>query len=361
MYKGGSETDAGRAGVMDSPGYLAQDRIRVRDSNMELMRIVAMCLILIHHFLTHGSPLGGYRPPSAMFAWPFFLDGVNLFFLLSGWYLIRLSVKGFLRLFMTVFAFVQLNSLGCFLIDKPLTGQDLLFTFIAPLSTQNWFIDVYFGLMLASPIINKGLTALTLNQLKAIVLIFTLFTIYSGNIGHNACNENGYTFFQGIYMYTLGYWLRRDTCVSERVTKAHCLALCVCLTALDGILSVALRDSPVYIRNLTAYNNLFIVGASVFLFLYFTKLRFHSKAVNRLAAYSLGCYLLQDGCFGDLFLYPASRHWTATLPAWRYVSLFAALFISFWVASGIITNVLNRVIHFVNRSLPTRLAELKFK
>ena len=163
--------------------------------------------------------------------------------------------------------------------------------------------------MLASPIINKGLTALTLNQLKAIVLIFTLFTIYSGNIGHNACNENGYTFFQGIYMYTLGYWLRRDTCLSERVTKAHCLALCVCLTALDGILSVALRDSPVYIRNLTAYNNLFIVGASV----------------------------------------------------WRYVSLFAALFISFWVASGIITNVLNRVIHFVNRSLPASLAELKFK
>lgn len=360
MKECGSEANACRVSASDSPAYAVQDRIRVRDSNMESVRIVAMCLILIHHFLTHGSPLGCYRPLSAMFAWPFFLDGVNLFFLLSGWYLIRLSAKGFLRLFITVFAFVQLNSMGCFLIGKPLSGQDLLFTFIAPLSTQNWFIDVYFGLMLASPVINKGLKSLTLGQLKAIVLILTLFTVYSGNIGHNACNENGYTFFQGIYMYTLGYWLRRDTCLSERLTKAHCLALCVFFTATDGVLSILLHDSPSYIRNLTAYNNLFIVGSSVFLFLYFTKLRFHSKAVNRLAAYTLGCYLLQDGWFGDLFLYPASRQWIASLSAWQYVSLFAALFISFWIVSGIVTNVLSRIIDFVHRHMPARIAGLKF-
>lgn len=72
---------------------------------MELLRIVAMSMIIIGHFMVHAI----FRdiPDSRVhhFLTPFFICGVNLFFLLSGYFKIRLSLSSIFRLIVLIISF----------------------------------------------------------------------------------------------------------------------------------------------------------------------------------------------------------------------------------------------------------------
>lgn len=77
-----------------------------------------------------------------------------------------------------------------------------------------------------------------------------------------------------------------------------------------------------------------------------------------MVAASLGYYLLQDGEWGYYFLY----EWQHTQfvnhgGGWESVGMFALFFISFWVASFIITKLLNMILPHIS----SRLAEVGYK
>ena len=84
-----------------------------RQSNMELLRIVAMFLVLIVHadFAALGHPTYDQAVnETAVTLWRYIFEGlaivcVNVFVLLSGWFGIRPSVKGFSKFIFQVFFF----------------------------------------------------------------------------------------------------------------------------------------------------------------------------------------------------------------------------------------------------------------
>ena len=73
-----------------------------RLSNIELLRILAMLFVVLHHIVCHGMKL--YEPPvtfierTAIVFDAFLVVGVNLFVLISGYFSIKLSWKSFLNL-----------------------------------------------------------------------------------------------------------------------------------------------------------------------------------------------------------------------------------------------------------------------
>lgn len=73
--------------------------VKQRDSNLELLRIVAMSMIVIYHIFVHGISPVYVGSHSILTVWYVpFIFGVNLFILISGYYGIRLSWKSFLSL-----------------------------------------------------------------------------------------------------------------------------------------------------------------------------------------------------------------------------------------------------------------------
>lgn len=82
-----------------------------RDSNIELLRIIVMGMIVLHHFIFHG--LGVYRDlrfgePAVMNARDtncalvvegFLICAVNVFVLISGWFSIKFKAASFVKLF----------------------------------------------------------------------------------------------------------------------------------------------------------------------------------------------------------------------------------------------------------------------
>ena len=66
--------------------------VKQRDSNLELLRIVAMSMIVIYHIFVHGISPVYVGSHSILTVWYVpFIFGVNLFILISGYYGIRLS------------------------------------------------------------------------------------------------------------------------------------------------------------------------------------------------------------------------------------------------------------------------------
>ena len=75
-------------------------QITKRDSNFELLRIICMVLIVIHHFSVHGgyfTETQGTLPFNATLIDLFAMGGrlgVNIFVLISGYFLINSKLGG---------------------------------------------------------------------------------------------------------------------------------------------------------------------------------------------------------------------------------------------------------------------------
>lgn len=84
---------------------------KVRESNFELLRIVAILFITMHHLLINGIDLCGYNcnfvlnlnSSIAVILNSLIVGGVNLFLLISGWYGIKTITKGIVRLVVDCF------------------------------------------------------------------------------------------------------------------------------------------------------------------------------------------------------------------------------------------------------------------
>ncbi len=299
-----------------------------RQGNMEVCRIVAMSMIVIYHYfhyvidVTRGSDL------SLIVAQSFFLCGVNLFFLISGYFAIRLSPLKIINLFVIILI-LQLVNYFALRYAVPDTRIGLANILFFPISkSPYWFIQVYLLLMMCAPAVNAGIASLSLKSLRYTVAILTLATVYSCAIGHNMSNANGYTFLQGLYVYMLGAWLRRDDMITRRFSKLA-LTITFILFCLVSGAGCKVIGSPFW----TAYNGFPILFASAALFMVFIKTDIpNTRAVATLGKSSLYVYLLQDGLFGQYFFY----HWQRTriegMDSVVQIALFFGLcFIGAWI------------------------------
>lgn len=322
-----------------------------RQSNIELLRIVAMSMILIHHFIVHVlyPDTTARMPGSFFFYYPFFICGVNLFFMISGYFGIKLSIKGILKIAMLLIVFRLANGGLMLLTGNPVPSNYLFKTFLLPLSKEYyWFIAVYLGLMITAPFLNKALQEMPLPKLRGAILLFTLFTIYSCWFGRNECNSSGYTYGQAIYIYCLARYIRRDDALRNKFKRATWLYLYIAILATSG---VAFFFSGKF--STCGYNSPFTITASVCLFIFFTHLDFKNNIVNHLSAAALGCYLLQDGMFGNEFFYGWMR---AHSPISVLILILTACFLLLWAVSYPLTLIANRISSAIAHRLPEKIA-----
>lgn len=96
-------------------------RIKQRESNIELLRLVIMAFIVLHHFIFHGlgqykylalgaSPLlSGSQIDCALIVDSFLIAAVDVFILISGYFSIKFKASGFVKLFSIVSFFAMVG------------------------------------------------------------------------------------------------------------------------------------------------------------------------------------------------------------------------------------------------------------
>lgn len=305
-----------------------------RDSNMELLRIVAMSMILCHHFLLHGLG-GGKILPYNLYYWldNFVYGGVNLFFMVSGYFLIKFSFRSLLKFIITISFFVLVNFAALWVVGNPPSLRYFIWCMIFPISSSfYWFVKQYFLLMLIAPILNVGMNNLSRRDFTISILLFTFFLMYMRvHFAHM-------NFVNAILMYCLGHWLR--VCDIRRYFKKGTLLLiylsCCIAVIIMHLVSFRYRGMPFLQANY--YDTPLNVIGPIALFLFFSKLSFKNTFVNQLASASFGCYLLQDGAFGFGWLYAFQRNFAEGYGyGWQLVVMLIASFFTYWILSWILT------------------------
>lgn len=122
----------------------------VRESNMELLRIVAMYMILVYHVVFYE--LYDYRANDPVFASLVTVlhIGVPLFVLISGYFGIKPTLKGFLKLYLALLFYNLLfYAIRCLLGDEQFSLKPFVKLFFPfSIGKRWWFFKVYLMLYL---------------------------------------------------------------------------------------------------------------------------------------------------------------------------------------------------------------------
>lgn len=188
----------------------------VRQTNMELLRILAMFLVLGVHanFMSLGTPtpetiiLNPLASATRIFLQVTCVICVNLFILISGFFSIKPSLRGFSK-----FAFQCLYfSIGIYIVMLAIGRAHLNLIEISRcfyFTNFEWFVKAYIGLYIIAPALNALVEKSSKKQLQYFLLSFYLFqTLYSIR-GSASFIESGYSTFSFIGLYIIGRYLNK--------------------------------------------------------------------------------------------------------------------------------------------------------
>lgn len=214
----------------------------MRDSNIELLRIVSMMLIILFHFSVHGPwPADGVLAADVAVGVLAFGGklGVNCFVLITGYFMTRSSVRvaSVARVVLETW-FYSWGLLILFAVAQPeLVTQARLEKAVLPLvSGEYWFITNFVALMVVSPFLNLLFDRLSRRGKSRLAAIgFVTISVLPTLTTFNPLGSDLLWFF---YLYLLGGWIRE---LMEGAEGADALASALARDGGDG--AAADRDA----------------------------------------------------------------------------------------------------------------------
>ena len=187
-----------------------------RDTNFELLRIIAMFMVLIVHadFYTLGGPSFTDFIDNPINSWARTLfqassrGCVNIFVMISGWFGIRATLKGALSFLFQCFYFYFGILIVSFLLGYESINLHNFATCLCLNDTTGWFIKSYLALYILSPVLNKFLENSSKQQILFVLIAFyCLQTIYTFTKA-TPYIASGYSPFSFIGLYILARFIK---------------------------------------------------------------------------------------------------------------------------------------------------------
>ena len=288
---------------------------RQRNSRFELLRIISMVMIIVHHYVVHGFDLTEFSGTKI------FIDfltvtgkwGVNCFVLITGFYMIRsrFSFKKILLLEgQVLFYSVGLTGLFALVDPRSVSLKAAVRSFFPLFFNDYWFFTAYVVLLFLSPFLNKGFFALTKRQVLIFIFIFSILWSVSSTFYYDRFYGNCLTWF--VLLYVIGAFIRCYTNPSEGKASryfavgAGFLILCGLSTTVLNFLGCRFGIEPFLLHSTVASrdSSFFLLVSATATFLGFSKLPSkHNRAVNLIAGTVFGVYLIHDHVLVRNFLW----------------------------------------------------------
>lgn len=275
-----------------------------RRSNIELLRVFAMFLVLVVHadFFSLEDPdkdLLLYKPFLAVgqiFFESLSIICVNLFVLISGWFGIKATLKGFCNFVFQCLFFL----IGSFIFFNYKDIGDVSFYVEAVkrcffLSNWDWFIKSYICLYIFSPVINIFIGNSNKTQFRNFLICFFLFqTIYSWIANSAIYFQSGYSALSLIGLYSLARYIRLYPKKIVLLDKYLYFGTYVFITIFLTFIGVALPyfDATYIFGRMFTYVNPLVILSSLALLLYFAKMELKSHLINKIGISCFAVFLL---------------------------------------------------------------------
>lgn len=266
----------------------------MRSSNIELCRIAAILLVVLYHSAswTQGDLCSidtCYVP--ALFIRGFSVIGVNVFVFITGWFGIlpkRSSLINllFIVMFWGIARVFALWGLG-----------DLEWRALFVISSTNWFVISYLGLMLFSPILNLFIENSSQKSLKLFLFFLFAYQTWFGwfpALPHFDVFQGGYSFVSFFFIYMVAGYLRLYGIPS--LLHKLCAPFYLIFSLLIGISAYYSTALDIHVGDfIFKYNNPLVILSSISFFLTFNKLNISNiKWVNYMATSTLSVLLIHE-------------------------------------------------------------------
>lgn len=291
---------------------------RTRQANMELLRIVAMLMVVVLHYLIKGGATPSLVEDTGiinMITWylsALCIAAVNVYVLISGYFLLeakwkvsRLISLWFQMLFYSIGVPIVCLALGVGDVDE--WGLYDWINVIFPIQMEHyWFITSYVVLYLFVPILSAGVKQLTKRQheivIAGLLLVFTIpKTIFPIII---PTDRNGYDFGWFLCLFVIAAYIRiygipffdkkrkAFGVYFLSVTAIWLISIGCGLLSRKGLALEHAMNMPY------CYNHLLVLIAAVGLFYAFSYIRIPggivSNIICKVSGYTLGVYLLHE-------------------------------------------------------------------
>ena len=297
--------------------------MKKRDSGIELLRIIAMIMIIGIHLFYYGdfystvTEAGGKVAAVATLIRIASRPCVNLFIIISGYFMSKSSfdLKKSCERTMDVYIKIMIYSVSLTVICLIIGGRAcvygggkaplwlMLAKMVFPLTSQTWyFLSNYILLCLLAPFINIVIQKITKKQyqflLAVLTVVFSLwvsfdyiepFSEWIRLFGYESM-PNGKNIASFIYIYLIGGYIRFH---GRERTKPNYVYIV-------GAGLVVITDFYLYTRGYIPslfainYSSPFVILYTVLLFLFFKDLHFKSSIVNTVASTTLGVYAIHE-------------------------------------------------------------------
>lgn len=292
---------------------LQTDRIKSRASNMELLRVVAMFMVLMVHadFLALGAPDANLVHQEPLFAFgQYFFEAlsigcVDLFVLLSGWFGIKPKWSGFCN-FIFQCLFFSAGILGVMLLLGKVEMVSLkdwakgvagIFSMIG----GEWFTKSYIGLYLLAPLLNLYVEKVDRITLRNFLIAFYVFqTLYAWLSNGAVFFLRGYSTMSFIGLYLLARYVRlypmKWTSWSGKADLLVYVGLSLVLTL--TVFAWEYVGVASFTARMYSYVSPLVIVAVLYLLLAFSKWRIgHHAWINWLGVSSFAVYLLHTNMY----------------------------------------------------------------
>ncbi len=288
-----------------------------RDANIELLRIVAMLMIITLHFNIHSKALLELGEPASsvqIFATvleAIAITGVNVYVLISGYYLssskVRLSKV--LLLILQVYFYTLLISgammfVGAYSV-KPEDKLDRALRYLFPISSEHyWFVTAYVIMYVLAPVMNAAVNTLKRKQLKTVIIgLLTWFCFIKSIVPVKfGTDRMGYDFGWFICLYLIAAYIRKYDIVLFRDVKKSALVYLISVVVIAAFSLVFYKinfdtgNFNYYAEVPCHYNFFFALTGALGLFSVFRFMRLKENlladVIRIIAPYTLGVYLL---------------------------------------------------------------------
>ena len=189
---------------------------KLRNSNIEFLRIVAMFMVLMLHvnFFSIGSPdteVCLSQPVQSFLRIAFemlCIISVNLFVFISGWFGIKANFKGFCKFIFQCFCVLAIVQCIGFVFGYTQISVDRILE-IFFLKGNAWFVPAYAFLYILSPVLNVFCEKSSEKTIKHFVIVFYLLqTIYDNIFDSAHYILYGHSPFSFIGIYILARYVK---------------------------------------------------------------------------------------------------------------------------------------------------------
>lgn len=279
-----------------------------RQSNIELLRIIAMLMIIAHHVAVHSGFGFSSQDVTVNRLWIQFIQmggkiGVDIFVLISGYFLVtspKLNHKKTVKLWLQIVSYsASLYIIALLVFNESISVNGVLKNFMPITYSKWWFAGTYFILFLLSPFINKALNSISKNDYRKLLLLLIVCWCIIPSAIKQSVQMNPLLWF--VLLYALAGYIRLHV-DTKKYNSKYCILAAAIIILLNYSLTVLFdfwgKTDEFYATYSTYFyemNMLPILAVSVLLLLGFLNLNLGCNSlINIVSSATFGVYLIHE-------------------------------------------------------------------